>query len=162
MGQRYNQLDFDDQIELFRLHEDGKAPSEIARTMGRHPSTIGRELMRNSLPKGGYRAASAERMAWSRRRRFRLERLSPLGNLVRDRLAMGRSPEQIAGRLRREGSKHRVSPETIYRFVYRPKVRAEKLYRFLPRAKATRGRRYFKRRRDPIPKRRSIAARQSR
>jgi transposase, IS30 family len=67
MGQRYNQLDFDDQIELFRLHEDGKAPSEIARTMGRHPSTIGRELMRNSLPKGGYKAASAERTAWSRR-----------------------------------------------------------------------------------------------
>ena len=49
-----------------------------------------------------------------------------------------------------------VSHETIYRFVYRPKVHGEKLYRFLPRAKATQGRRYFKRRREPIPNRRSI------
>jgi len=34
--------------------------------------------------------------------------------------------------------------------------RPEKLYRFLPRAKAGRGRRHFKRRRDPLPARRSI------
>ena len=157
MGQRYSQLDLDDRIELSRLHEDGKARSEIARIMGRHPSTIGRELKRNSLPKGDYKAASAERMAWSRRRRrSRMERLSPLGDLVRDRLAMGWSPEKIAGRLRLERSEHTVSHETIYRFVYRPKVRGEKLYRFLPRAKVTRGRRYFKRRREPIPNRRSI------
>lgn len=88
-----------------------------------------------------------------------MERLSPLEDLVRDRLAMGWSPEQIAGRLRRDQSEHTVSIETIYRFVYRPKVRGEKLYRFLPRAKATRGRRYFKRRRDPIPNRRSIRER---
>jgi IS30 family transposase len=35
-------------------------------------------------------------------------------------------------------------------------VRHEKLHRYLPRAKASRGRRYFKRRREPIPGRRSI------
>jgi hypothetical protein len=35
-------------------------------------------------------------------------------------------------------------------------LRREKLHRFLPRAKATRGRRYFKRRRDPIPGRTPI------
>ena len=50
--------------------------------------------------------------------------------------------------------------ETIYRYIYRPRVRPEKLYRFLPRAKASRGRRYFKRRRDPLPGRRSIHERQ--
>ena len=46
--------------------------------------------------------------------------------------------------------------ETIYRYIYRPRVRSEKLYHFLPRAKASRGRRYFKRRREPLANRRSI------
>jgi IS30 family transposase len=157
MGESYNQLDLDDRIELSRLLEDGKAQSEIARIMGRHRSTIKRELERNNLPKSGYKAGSADRMAFVRRQRLsRLERLNPLGDHVRDHLAMGWSPEQISGRLRLERSEHFVSHETIYRFIYRAKVKPEKLYRYLPRAKASRGRRYFKRRREPIPDRRSI------
>jgi IS30 family transposase len=46
---------------------------------------------------------------------------------------MGWSPEQIAGRLRLEGTGHTVCHETIYRFIYRPRLRTEKLYRLLPR-----------------------------
>ena len=72
---------------------------------GRSGSTISRELSRNALPKGGYKPASVDRVALSRcRRRSRLERLNPLGSQVRDRLAMGWAPEQIAGRLRQEGA----------------------------------------------------------
>lgn len=52
---------------------------------------------------------------------------------------MGWSPEQIAGRLRREGSEHTVGGETIYRFIHPPRVLKDKLYRFLPRAKACPG-----------------------
>ena len=157
MGKHYGQLDLDERIELSRHNDAGKARNEIARLMGRHPSTIGRELKRNNLPKGGYKPASADRIALSRRRRrSKIERLIPLGDHVRDHLAMGWSPEQIAGRLRLEGSQHRVSHESIYRFIYRWPVRREKLHRYLTRAKATRGRRYFKRRREPIPGRRAI------
>ena len=50
--------DLDERIELSRLDEAGIAQSEIARIMGRHPSTIGRELKRNSLPKSGYKPAT--------------------------------------------------------------------------------------------------------
>ena len=157
MGKPYGQLDLDERIELSRHHDAGKAPSEIARVMGRHRTTIDRELKRNSLPKAGYKPASADRIALSRcRRKSRIERLSPLRDHIDDHLAMGWSPEQIAGRLRLEGSQHRVSHESIYRYIYRPKVRPKKLHRYLARAKATRGRRYFKRRREPIPGRRSI------
>ena len=157
MGKHYDQLDLDDRIEISRLHAAGISGRAIGRMMGRSASTISRELRRNSLPKGGYKPASADRIALSRRRRLsRIERLSPLGDHVRNHLAMGWSPEQIAGRLRREGPRHRVSHESIYRFIYRWPVRREKLHRYLPRAKATRGRRYFKRRRAPIPGRRSI------
>ena len=157
MGKHYDQFDLDDRIEISRLHADGISRRAIGRMMGRSASTIGRELRRNSLPKGGYKPASADRIALSRRRRLsRIERLSPLGDHVRDHLAMGWSPEQIAGRLRLEGSQHRVSHESIYRYIYRWPVRREKLHRYLARAKASRGRRYFKRRREPIPGRRSI------
>ena len=157
MGKHYDQLDLDERIEISRLHADGISCHAIGRMMGRSASTISRELRRNSLPKGGYKPASADRIALSRRRRHsRIERLSPLGDHVRDHLAMGWSPEQIAGRLRLEGSQHRVSHESIYRYIYRWPVRGETLHRYLARAKASRGRRYFKRRREPIPGRRSI------
>ena len=157
MGKRYDQLDLDDRIEISRLHAAGKSRREIGHLMGRDASTIGRELRRNSLPRGEYKPASADRIALSRRRRLsKIERLSRLRDHVSDHLAMGWSPEQIAGRLRLEGSEHEISHESIYRFIYRPKVHKEKLHRFLARAKATRGRRYFKRRREPIPGRRSI------
>jgi IS30 family transposase len=108
--------------------------------MGRSASTISCELKRNALPKGGYKPGSADLIALSRcRRQSKLERLNPLGQQVRDRLAMGWSPEQIAGRLRLDGSEHVMSHESIYRFIYRHRVRPEKLYRYLPRAKANRG-----------------------
>ncbi len=157
MGQCYDQLDIDERHEISRLRAVGTSFQEIGRLMGRSASTISREVKRNSPPRGEYKPGSADRIALSRRgRQSRIERPSPLRSYVRDRLAMGWSPEPIAGRLGREGSEHAVSAETIDRFIYRPRPRREKPRRFLPRAKATRGRRYFKRRRDPIPGRRSI------
>ena len=116
MGKHYDQFDLDDRIEISRLHADGISRRAIGRMMGRSASTISRELRRNSLPKGGYKPASADRIALSRRRRLsRIERLSPLGDHVRHHLAMGWSPEQIAGRLRRDGlasQKWRAPTET--------------------------------------------------
>ncbi len=157
MGTAYTQLDIDERYELFQLREAGIAQKEMALLMNRSESTISRELRRNALPKGGYRPGSADRIALSRRRRCsKLERLNPLGQQVRDRLAMGWSPEQIAGRLKLEGSEHTISHESIYRYIYRPKVRPQKLHRYLARAKASRGRRYFKHRREPMENRRSI------
>ena len=157
MGKNYDQLDIDERYEIYRLHQACVSLQQIGRLMDRSVSTISRELRRNALPRGEYKPGSADRIALSRcRRPSRIERLSPLRVHVSDRLAMGWSPEQIAGSLRLEGSEHTVGVETIYRFIYRPRVRSQKLYRFLPRAKASRGRRYFKRRREPIKGRRSI------
>ncbi len=137
MGTQYDQLVFDDRIEIYWLHEAGKSRLEIARLMGRHPTTIWRELKRNSLPKGGlqgsiggtYRPiAVSEGIA--DRAPEPARRLGPRPTSLK-----GWSPEQIAGRLKLDGSEHTVSPETIYRFIYRTKVRPERLYRFLPRVK---------------------------
>ncbi len=88
MGTRYDQLDLDDRIEISRLHAAGKSRREIGHLMGRDASTIGRELRRNSLPRGEYKPASADRIALSRRRRLsKIERLSRLRDHVCDHLA---------------------------------------------------------------------------
>jgi IS30 family transposase len=160
MGRNYSQLDLDERIELNCLRDAGCSRREIGRLMGRSHTTICRELERNSLPKSGYKPARADIMAGVRRDRpCKLQRLSTLRNDVHDGLAMGWSPDQIAGRLQLEGSKHTISHETIYRYIYRKDVRGERLYRYLPHAKTKRGLRYFKRRREPLPQCMNIANR---
>src|SRR5262245_60173318 len=75
--------------------------TEVARLMNRHPSTIYRELSRNSSARG-YRAKHAQRVASDRRRGSR--RPCKLADLdvrqyVAERLQCAWSPDQIAGRV---------------------------------------------------------------
>ena len=150
MGRRHDQLTLEERHALFRLHVAGTALGVIADRLGRHRSTIYRELGRNRRADGSYLPETAQRFAWARRLRgSKLERRSQLGELVRDRLAMGWSPEQIAGRLRRQSAQHRISHESIYRWIYGPIGRRERLHRYLARAKPRRGRRPRAGRREP-------------
>ncbi len=98
MGKRYDQLDLDDRIEIFRLHAAGKSRREIGHLMRRDASTIGRAAGGATVcPGANTKPASADRIALSRRRRrSKIERLSRLRDHVCDQLAMGWSPEQIA------------------------------------------------------------------
>jgi transposase, IS30 family len=100
--------------------EMGVGKSEIAGRLGRHRSTIDRELRRNRCA-DGYRPDSAARRAWARKLRgSKIARSTRLRTYVEDRLAMGWSPEQIAGRMELEGSEHAISAESIYRHAYSP------------------------------------------
>jgi len=161
MGQSYGQLSEQERCAIFHLHAGGISRGEIGRQVGRHKSTIGRELRRNALP-SGYQPVAAQRMAAARRwRGTKIERSSRLRATVDDQLiAMGRSPEQIAGRLEREQGKPVISHESIYRYIYSPLGRRRKLHRSLCRAKARRGRRPRQGERRPlIPYRVSIHVR---
>src|SRR5437763_4931894 len=60
---------------------------------------------------------------------------------VRKSLAMGHSPEQIAGRLARKHGRVIISHESIYRFIYHRTAQKDYWYRLLPRHKKIRGRR---------------------
>jgi transposase, IS30 family len=137
MGTKYGQLTESERCEIFRLRSAGISRSEIGRMIGRDKGTISRELLRNALPKSGYAPLSAERIALARRHRKRkskskIERSSQLLETVRDQLiAMGRSPEQIAGRLKLEQGKPVISHESIYRFVHGEEGHMEKLHRIV-------------------------------
>lgn len=133
----------------------GFSQAEIGRRLGRHRGTIGRELQRNRAPFGSnYYYDTATRLARERRdsanRRYKLDD-TPLGKRVRDGLRKRWSPEQIVGRLRYGGGDFRndptmkVTPETIYRWVYRRSARGEKWYQQLRRRQRKRYRRSVRR-----------------
>src|SRR6266581_2538868 len=148
MGQCYGQLSLEERVEIYRLHAGGKSQNEIASALDRAPSTISRELQRNSQPTkvwtGGYEPVRAQQLAERRRRwdcRFKLARQPDLRNCVGKGLAMGHSPEQIAGRLALEHGRVIISHESIYRFIYHRTAQKDYWYRLLPRHKLRRGRR---------------------
>lgn len=138
--------------------------SKIAAEIGRHRSTIYREIKRNSyvdeeLPYlNDYYGVTAQRYASARRsRRRKLIRLPELRNAVVDRLRDGWSPEQIAGRLAFEGHDVRISHETIYAHVYSGEGQSEALARYLPSRRKKRKPRYARRPRGLVfPPDRSI------
>ena len=116
----YRQLNAEERSALAALRRVGLSLAAIAWELGRHRSTVWRELKRNAAPYDGwYRAARAEERAVARRKRSR--RKSQFG-----REAMGRveellkeewSPEQVSGHLSRSGELA-ISHETIYRHVW--------------------------------------------
>jgi transposase, IS30 family len=140
---RYHQLTSEERYALSALRRQGLSQAEIGRTLGRHPSTIGRELKRNSRKDGGYRPFTAGEMTRGRRGRSRRNWRfgEPEWALVLSRLARHWSPEQIAGRLRREKLLC-ISHETIYRYIWYDKRFGGSLYLFLRGARKQKWKRY--------------------
>lgn len=131
--------------------------AQIAAQLGRHRSTIYREIQRNfwhdpEVPMAaGYWPVSAQRLAANRRARQRkLIRHKALRDAVISQLKEGWSPEQIAGRLRLEDHGLRVCHETIYRYVYSTEGRSYELGRHLPERRRTRKRRYARKPRSLV------------
>lgn len=138
----YRQLSLEERCSIARFHEAGQSIRQIAAALDRQPSTIARELKRNSGNQVGYRPGYAQAQTDARRWSGRkLERDDALRETILDRLAEGWSPEQVAGRLAREAGCKVISHETIYRFVYAQLKRTnDRRWRFyLPRAKYRRG-----------------------
>lgn len=146
MGKNYDQLSQQERVEIYRWHASGKSARWIGDALGRHHSSISRELERNSKPSKqwtqGYEPLRAQRLALRRRQwdgRFKLARQPALRRLVRAKLAMGWSPEAIAGRLALDQSSMRISHEAIYRYIYFRSAQKDYWHRLLPRRKHRRG-----------------------
>ncbi len=146
MSRCYSQLTLADRRRLHYLVERKVPINEMARQLGRHRSTIYREIRRNTfhdreLPEySGYFSTVADDIAKERRRRLRKLRRHPhLRRMVIEKLEAYWSPEQIAGRLLADSvSMVRICAETIYRFIYGKEDYGLGLYRYLPEARRKR------------------------
>ena len=102
----------------------GQSLRMIARVLGRAPSTLSRECVRNTLRGQPYRACTAQTQAIARAgqaRRPRKLHAPWLWAYVQRHLKVGCSPEQIAGRLRRaypDDMGKQLLTETIYAALY--------------------------------------------
>jgi len=115
----YRQITSGERYTLGALHTQGPQPSRDRRQLGRHRSTIGRELKRNRTRyDGAYRPLKANEYTNGRRSRSRRNRqFGPVQfQLVEGLLRRQWSPEQVSGYLRRERLLE-ISYETIYLHV---------------------------------------------
>jgi IS30 family transposase len=146
MSRCYTQITLADRRRLHQLVAAKVPINEMARQLGRHRSTIYREIKRNTfhdreLPDyDGYYSTVAHDISRDRRRRLRkLRRHQGLRAEIIHQLQARWSPEQIAGRLRSDGlSRIRVCKETIYRFIYSKEDYELGLYQYLPGARRKR------------------------
>jgi IS30 family transposase len=115
----------------------------IARALGRAPSTISREVRRNSRKDGGYRPTTAHDFTRWRRSRSRRNQRFGVDDwaLVMTLLRQHWSPEQISGRLKKDG-RLRISHETIYRHIWNDKRHGGTRYKLLRQAGKRRRKRY--------------------
>jgi IS30 family transposase len=130
---RYHQLTSEERYMISALRKQGIHSAEIARNLGRHRSTICREVQRNSARwDGRYRPSKA--VERTRGRRSRSRRKSQFGpgewQQVLELLHQDWSPEQISGHLRTQRTLS-ISHETIYRHVKRDRRRGGLLFKHL-------------------------------
>lgn len=113
---------------------------QIAKRLGRYPSTILREIKRNSCfdkqtQKEYYIAIHAQ--VKTEEKKSLAGNRYPLKNAlvyayVLDQLRFGWSPEQIAGRLKKQYGKTIICHETIYQFIYARHNQDKRLWEYLP------------------------------
>jgi transposase, IS30 family len=121
-------LRFEQREEIAVLHGQKLSNAEIARQIGCHRSTVGRELKLGTTVRDKqlpvYRASVAQKKAEWRARRPKLTKLAGsdrLRQVVQAELEKEHSPEQIANRLvldYPDDSELRVSHETMYKALY--------------------------------------------
>lgn len=135
MGRIYSHLSAEERGVIMAMLAQGSSARAMATVLGRAPSTVARELMRNGprlrpapvmgrprLPYDANRAGQrARRLAHKARRRRKLAPDSVLWRQVRAMLGKRWSPQQVSRTLKRqhpaEPALH-VSHETIYTAIY--------------------------------------------
>jgi IS30 family transposase len=140
----YVQITAAERYTIGLLRQQGLCPAAIARVLGRHRSTVIREVRRNRTPRdGSYRPQLADWYARGRRRRSRrnTQFTEAAWTRVEELVREDWSPEQIAGWLRRHGILE-ISHETIYRRIWVDKEAGGTLYRHLRGARKQRRKRY--------------------
>lgn len=143
----YGHFTLEEREVIMKMKFTYSSASEIARVLGRHRSTIRRELARNS-GKAYYSSDQAHRQACKRRASskwpYRLEH-GQLREYVISHLEAKWSPEQISHRVAKDYPcmvDMGVSHETIYRMIWEDKRAGGDLYRHLRQSHRKHKKRY--------------------
>lgn len=122
----YKRLNDLEREEISRMLSQRYSLSNIAKALGRHTSTISREISLGSCNKYTYRASKAQDRAKrnaSKRKsgKYRLNDSPRLWSYIRKKLKKKWSPRQIAEELEIDyplDMTMRIAPETIYTYIY--------------------------------------------
>lgn len=133
MPRGYHHLTYDARCQIFALKQSGASLSQIARQLEVDKSTVSREIKRNVGQKG-YRFTQAD--ACARERRIvaschprKMD--SAMTLIIIEKLHEQWSPDQISGWLARHEPRHKISHESIYRYVWADKKSGGTLYKQL-------------------------------
>ena len=155
----YKQLTSEQRYQISGLKRIGYSPTEIAKELEVHKSTISRELSRN-MGERGYRPKQANEKALERRTNATTrKRISAkTWEVVEEKLRQDWSPEQVSGWLEKCQAVQ-ISHEWIYQYILTEKQAGGDLYTHL-RQHAKRRKRYGQYdRRGKLPNRVSIEER---
>ena len=127
----YHQLTENERYQIYALKKAGHSQKEIATTLGRSPSTVSRELRRNSGLKG-YRPRQAQRLSDRRRREAHksIKVNDEVWGWIVELLQQELSPQQVVAYLRRHKGVS-LHHETVYRLIYGDKAEGGELYQHL-------------------------------
>lgn len=167
---QYKHLNEHDRVRIEVYLTEGKSQYEIANLLKVNRSTICREVQKRGGILRGYTADYAQKQYVEAKKncgiRSKIE-YDAIGSFVIDRIKHGWSPQQIAGRLKREITAGKrpadeyVNYESIYRFIYESDYgKQEKLYQYLRNGKRRRTKKYGRKTKyEIIPNRVFIDAR---
>jgi IS30 family transposase len=125
--QTYVHLTADGRDQISALRAAGYSQRQIAQVLGRHHTTISRELRRNAPPihTGYYLSHKAhERSVKRKSQAHQRDRLKndQIRQYVEDHLSLGWTPEQIANRLPSDHKGQSISHEAIYQYIYKERL----------------------------------------
>lgn len=138
---KYSHLGRGERCKIFQAKCQKKSLGSIAREIGRHKSTISREIVRNSDEVGYLYPHEADKLARKRRSKkgLKIDSDPGLKAFIIERLQERFSPNMIAAQWRRNNPGKKISKETIYTFVYSEEGLEKELPKLLVRAKKKRG-----------------------
>jgi IS30 family transposase len=120
---RYSHFNRTERLELSILLKKGYSVRDIAQALGRNPSSVSREIRRNSV-KGEYDPKKADHKAYVRRKYSKYQGMKVRENpeiesYIKQKLKLDWSPETIAGRLSIDsGGRLSIHHTSIYKYLY--------------------------------------------
>jgi IS30 family transposase len=120
---KFRHLGQHDRDRIEALLGGGQRQATIAKILGVNKSTISREIALRQRNTGEYKATAAQMKAYVKRRESKYQGMKVESNLqlkeyVIAGLKANRSPDEIAGRMKKKRHSFRASKDAIYRWLY--------------------------------------------